>query len=138
MSIRDDVLGHLAKGPAKTSEIADALSLEIAQVSPALSAMKNEGRVARDAETQEWSLASGRGNGSVEVLPSTHVRRVPAKKPQAPSYHEEVAESLEQQTIWAEKALEQHLTALGDNRTKVLVDNVLAAKAAQLQWTKES
>lgn len=141
MSIRDDILGHLAKGPAKSSELAEALSLSPMQVSQNCSALKTEGRLERNDETHQWSLASnGTHGGAVELLEATRARRVPAKRqPKAePTTHEKIQDALGNQVQWAEQALEEHLTALGDPKTKVLVDNLLAAKAAQLAYEAEA
>lgn|SRR5574341_1043393 len=139
-----DIQHYLEKhGPSKTSAIADELGEPAAKVSVALSYHKSQGRVTRDDDNQTWSLAANAdepGGREVEVMEESRVRRIPAKRRKErpeKSLHEATAERLENQVGWAQEALDEYLAALGDPKTKVLVDNLIAAKAAQFAFQAE-
>lgn len=148
----DDIKTLLAKrGPLKTSEIAEELNEDSQKVSVTLSYQKSKGAVVRDDDAMTWSLATGSSQKrqavepQVEVLPPARQRRARYLRGRArttennESDHQAlIADKLANQTLWAEEALEAHLAKLGDPKTKVLVDNLLAAKAAQAEWAKEA
>jgi len=137
----DDVKNYLEKhGPSKTSAIADALGEPMTRVSAALSYQKVQGGVTRNSETQMWALADSETGGDVAVIQESSVRQVPTKprgERQEKTLHEATAERLENQVAWAQEALDEWVAAKGAPKTKVLVDNLLAAKAAQLAFQAE-